>query len=171
MKSGLLAHVNMGNMSLWLCRGRLGGYSRQWLCSCACLRLCRCLLKPKLQCYQCKVYFTIYIWPFQQDSISRLKMSWEDIKWFLKWITESAIHILSAPAFELSKFTTGNGSSAGGESVALYSGSTSPELTSKPNKTKIHVNRLLFKKYLWEPGIKVIPGRNGLAVPREHDEL
>lgn len=51
-------------------------------------------VKPKLQCYQCKVYFAIYIWPFQQDSISRLKMSWEDIKWFLKWITESAIHPL-----------------------------------------------------------------------------
>lgn len=28
----------------------------------------------------CKVYFAIYIWPFQQDSISRMKMSWEDIK-------------------------------------------------------------------------------------------
>lgn len=30
MKSGLLAHVNMGNMSLWLCRGRQGEYFRQW---------------------------------------------------------------------------------------------------------------------------------------------
>lgn len=92
MKSGLLACVNMGNMSLCLCRGRLGEYSRQWFCSCAYLRLCHCPLKPKLQCYQCKVYFAIYIWPFQQDSISRLKMSWEDIKRFLKWIPEPAVH-------------------------------------------------------------------------------
>lgn len=39
------------------------------------------------------IFYNLYL-TIQQDSISRLKMSWEDIKWFLNWIIESAIHTL-----------------------------------------------------------------------------
>lgn len=81
MKSGLLALCKHGIYEFMALQTKTGRIFQAMILI---LRLFKAVsLSAEAKGYNailCKVYFAIYIWPFQQDSISRLKMSWEDIK-------------------------------------------------------------------------------------------
>lgn len=81
MKSGLLAVCKHGIYELMALQTKTGRIFQAMI---SILHLFNAaLLSAEAKGYSailCKVYFAIYIWPFQQDSISRMKMSWEDIK-------------------------------------------------------------------------------------------